>query len=141
MWWSSLNTINILQTHELKYSDPNHVNKVIFNYIIFWMLRKCNMVFKKMIEKRLLFWKKKTFVEEFLGHDIIGVHRSRLDTKAPSPPLIYPVGPLAISDPHIYICVGPPNTCVALKQFNLFPLTHYFEAISFITPWHISLNQ
>ena len=47
--------------------------------------------------------------------------RSPLDTKAPGPPLIYLVGPLAISDPHINICVGPPNTCVALKQFNLLP--------------------
>ena len=46
---------------------------------------------------------------------------SPLDTKAPDPPLIYLVGPLAISDPHINICVGPPNTCVALKQFNLLP--------------------
>ena len=36
-------------------------------------------------------------------------------------PLIYLVGPLAISDPHINICVGPSNTCVALKQFNLLP--------------------
>ena len=60
--------------------------------------------------------------------------RSPLDTKAPSPPLIYLVGPLAISDPNINICVGPPNTYVALKQFNLLPLTHCFEAISFITP-------
>ena len=50
------------------------------------------------------------------------------------PPLIYLVGPLAISDPHINICVGPQNTCIALKQFNLLPLTHSFEAISFITP-------
>ena len=33
-----------------------------------------------------------------------------LDTKAPGPPLIYLVGPLAISDP-----LGPPNTSVALK--------------------------
>ena len=47
--------------------------------------------------------------------------RSPLDTKAPGPPLIYLVGPLAILDPHINICVGPPNTCVALKQFNLLP--------------------
>ena len=45
----------------------------------------------------------------------------RLDTKAPGPPLIYLVGPLAISDPHINICVGHPNTCIALKQFNLLP--------------------
>ena len=42
-----------------------------------------------------------------------------LDTKAPGPPLIYLVGPLAILDPHINICVRPPNTYVALKQFNL----------------------
>ena len=35
------------------------------------------------------------------------------------PPLIYLVGALAISDPHINICVGPTNTSVALKQFNL----------------------
>ena len=60
--------------------------------------------------------------------------RSPLDTKTPHPPLIYLVGLLAISDPHINICVGPPYTCVALKQFNLLPLTHCFEAISFITP-------
>ena len=32
------------------------------------------------------------------------------------------LGPLAISDPHINICVGPPNTCVALEQFNLLSL-------------------
>ena len=68
---------------------------------------------------------------------------SPLDIKAPGPPKIYLVGPLAILDPHINICVGPPNTCVALKQFNLlppntlfwsnfiyYPLTHQFEAIT-----------
>ena len=54
-------------------------------------------------------------------HGIIGVHRSPLDTKAPGPPLIYLVGPLAILDPHINICVRPLNTCVALKQFHLLP--------------------
>ena len=47
--------------------------------------------------------------------------RSPLDTKAPGPPLIYLVRPSAISDPHINICVRPPNTCVALKQLNLLP--------------------
>ena len=62
----------------------------------------------------------------YLFHGIIGVHsppkfRSPLDTKAPGRPLIYLVGPLAISDPHINICVRPPNTCVALKQFNILP--------------------
>ena len=36
--------------------------------------------------------------------------RSPLDTKAPGPPLIYLVGPLTISDPHIHICVATPNT-------------------------------
>ena len=41
--------------------------------------------------------------------------RSPLDTKAPGPPLIYLVGPLAISDTNINICVRRPNTCVALK--------------------------
>ena len=59
------------------------------------------------------------------------------------PPFIYLVKLLAISDPHINICVGPLNTCVALKQFNLlppntlfwsnfiyYPLTHQFEAIT-----------
>ena len=69
--------------------------------------------------------------------------RSPIDTKAPGPPLIYLVGPLAISDPHNNICVGPPKSCVALKQFNLlppntllwgnfiyYPLTHQFEAIT-----------
>ena len=66
------------------------------------------------------------------GHDIIGVHSppynfrscpkfsSPCNNKAPGAPLIYLVGLLAISDPHINIYVGPPNTCVALKQFNLF---------------------
>ena len=44
-----------------------------------------------------------------------------LDTKALGPPLIYLAGPLATSDPHINICEGPPNTCVALKQFHLLP--------------------
>ena len=47
--------------------------------------------------------------------------RSPLDTKAPGLPLIYLVELLAISDPHINICVGPPNTCIALKQFHLLP--------------------
>ena len=53
------------------------------------------------------------------------------------------VGLLAILDCYINICVGPPNTCVASKQFNLLPpntyfwsnfihysLTHLFEAIT-----------
>ena len=35
--------------------------------------------------------------------------KSPLDTKAQAPPLIYLVGFLAISDPHINICVGPPT--------------------------------
>ena len=47
--------------------------------------------------------------------------RSPLDTKAPGPPLIYLVRHLAILDPHINIFVGPPNNCIALKQFNLLP--------------------
>ena len=65
-------------------------------------------------------------------HDIIGVHsqppkiRSPHDTKAPGPPLIYLVGLLAILDTHISICVGPPNTCVALKQFNSLPRNALF---------------
>ena len=46
---------------------------------------------------------------------------SPLDTKAPGPPLIYLVGHLAISYPHINICVRLLNTWVALKQFNLLP--------------------
>ena len=41
--------------------------------------------------------------------------------KAPGPSLIYLVGLIAISDPHINICVGSPNTCIAFKQFNLLP--------------------
>ena len=48
-------------------------------------------------------------------------YRPPLDTEAPGPSLIYLVGPLAILDPHINICVTPPNTCIALKQFNLLP--------------------
>ena len=41
-----------------------------------------------------------------------------LDTKALGPPLIYQVGPLAILDPYINICVVPPNMRL-----------HCFEAI------------
>ena len=58
-------------------------------------------------------------------HGIIGVHSPPnilgppLDTKAPGPPLIYLVGLLAISEPHINI--RPPNTCIALKHFYLLP--------------------
>ena len=52
--------------------------------------------------------------------------RSPLDTKAPGPPLIYLVGPLAILDPHINICVRPPDICIALKQFNLLPPSTLF---------------
>ena len=65
------------------------------------------------------------------------------DKRCWGPSLIYPVGPLSVLDPHIDICVGPPNTCVALKQFNLLPpntllwsnliyyaLTHQFEAVT-----------
>ena len=73
----------------------------------------------------------KKITQPFRGilHGIIGVHRSPppkilappLDIKAPAPPLIYLVGLSAIPDPHIILCVGPPNTCVALKQFNLLP--------------------
>ena len=33
----------------------------------------------------------------------------------------YLVRPLAVSDPHNNICAGPPNTCIALKKFNLLP--------------------
>ena len=36
-------------------------------------------------------------------------------------PFIYVVGLLAILDPHVKICVGLPDTCIALKQFNLLP--------------------
>ena len=52
-------------------------------------------------------------------YGIIDVHRLSLDIKAPGPPLIYLVGRLAILDPHINICVGLPNTCVVMKEFNL----------------------
>ena len=44
---------------------------------------------------------------------------SPLILKFQGPP--YLVGPLAISEPHINICVGPPNTCIVLKQFHLLP--------------------
>ena len=46
---------------------------------------------------------------------------SPFDIKAPGPSLIYLVGPVAILDPHINICVVTPNTCIALKQFSLLP--------------------
>ena len=58
-------------------------------------------------------------------------------------PIIYLVKPLAILDPHMNVCVWPPNTCVALQQFNFlppntllwsnfiyYPLTRQFEATS-----------
>ena len=76
-------------------------------------------------------------------YGIIGVHRPPFDTEAPGTPLIYLVGPLAISDSHINICGRPLNTSIALKQFHLLPpntlfwsnfiyyhLTHQFEAIT-----------
>ena len=89
---------------------------------------------------------KKELKKTFYG--IIGVHsppsnRSPLYTKAPGPPLIYLIETLAISDAHINVCVGSPNTFFALKQFNLlppntlfwnnfiyYPLKHQFEAIT-----------
>ena len=52
--------------------------------------------------------------------------RSPLDTKAPGSPLTDLIGPLAISDPYINIGVRSPNTCFALKQFNLLPLNTLF---------------
>ena len=50
-----------------------------------------------------------------------------LPLKILGPTLIY-LGLLAILDSHINICLGVPNTYVALKQFNL--LQHQFEAIT-----------
>ena len=44
------------------------------------------------------------------------LHQTKVTTAGPF------LGPLAISDPHINICVGPPKTCVALEQFNLLSL-------------------
>ena len=44
------------------------------------------------------------------------LHQTKVTTAGPF------LVPLAISDPHINTCVGPPNTCVALEQFNLLPL-------------------
>ena len=65
-----------------------------------------------------------------------------LTPKHPGLPLIYLVGLLPISDPHINICVGPPNTCTALKQFNLLPPnTHCFGEISFIIHIGLSLSK
>ena len=52
-------------------------------------------------------------------HGITGVHSA--PRKILGPPLIYLVGLLAVLDPYINICIGPPNTCVTLKQFNLLP--------------------
>ena len=70
----------------------------------------------------------------FIGPPLIPKH--------PGPPLIYLVGLLPISDPHINICVGPPNTCTALKQFNLLPPnTHCFGEISFIIHIGLSLSK
>ena len=44
--------------------------------------------------------------------------RFPLDTKAPGTPYLSGMT-FSYFGPHINICVGPPNTCVALKQFNL----------------------
>ena len=65
-------------------------------------------------------FKNKHRMQKLSYHGIIGVHspplrrspppskfRSPLDTKTPGPQLIYLVGPLAISDAHINIYVGP----------------------------------
>ena len=85
-----------------------------------------------------------------MKHGMIGVHSPPTPQiyippwyQSSRSPSIYLVGLLAISDTHINIYVGPPNTCIALKQFNLlfpntlfwsnfiyYPLTHRFEAIT-----------
>ena len=61
-------------------------------------------------------------------HGIIGVHsplhpkfRSPLDTKASGFPLIYLVGPLPISDPHINICVGLLTLAFIAGKGRLYP--------------------
>ena len=80
------------------------------------------------------------YVIMVISYDTIGAHKPPslkfrsplnlvpLNTKAPGPPLIYLVGPLAISDPHINICVGP--LTLALLSSNLI----YY-------PQHIVLKQ
>ena len=65
-----------------------------------------------------------SYIYIYIYHGIIGVHRPLLNFRSPlnlGPPLIYLVGLLSIQEPHINICVGPLNICVALKQFNLLP--------------------
>ena len=47
--------------------------------------------------------------------------KSPLDTKAQAPPLIYLVGFLAISDPHINICVGPLTTALLCRNLIYYP--------------------
>ena len=47
----------------------------------------------------------------------------------------------SISDPHINICVGPCNTFVALKQFNLLRPNTLFWSNFIYYPQHIGLKQ
>ena len=65
---------------------------------------------------------------------------SKKNRKMGGAPLM-PPSTMGNPDSHISICVRPPNTRVALKQFNLappntlftliyYPLTHQFEAIT-----------
>ena len=68
---------------------------------------------------------------ELTNHDIIGVHSP--SPKILGPPLIYLVQLLAILDPHINICVGPLTLALFWSNLIYYPLTHLFEAISFIT--------
>ena len=56
--------------------------------------------------------------------------RSPLDTKASGFPLIYLVGPLAISDPHINICVGPLTLAFIVSKGRSYlppPFLHFLE--------------
>ena len=66
------------------------------------------------------------------NHGIIGVYRP--PPKILGSPLIYLVGPLAISDLHINICEDPLTLALLLSNLIYYPLTHCFEAISFIIP-------
>ena len=110
----------------------------------------CKSVCQLNLQKKQLCSVNESGETNYSYHGIIGVRspppynfRSPLDTKVPGLSWIYLVGLLAILDPYINICVGPPNTCIALKQFYLLPpntlywsnfiyyhLTHQFEAIT-----------
>ena len=143
-WWQGTRASNLIHA--------------IFQILFFFQSAFLRMLgwIKWVIHSRFFFWRYITNNHIFLLRSSFFEFMAWLGFIPPPPlnlgpswyqssrsPLIYLVGSSAILDCHINICVGPPNTCIALKQFNLlppntlfwsnfiyYPLAHQFEAIT-----------